>query len=106
MRLDSPYLGPEQLAEVAQLAGIRAAATVASDPDIEIEFPDGEGRITVYVVDPAAFACVERQRQVRWRVTWRRRGGRDADADVEERSCRILDDGVQLGLAFIRDEHG
>src|SRR5690606_14122896 len=38
-------------------AGVRAVATVASDPDIEIEFPDGEGRSTVYVVDPAAFAA-------------------------------------------------
>lgn len=57
VRLDSAYLGPEQLAEVDGLAGVRAVATVASDPDIEIEFPDGEGRITVYVVDPAAFAA-------------------------------------------------
>ncbi|MGN6273505.1 MAG: FtsX-like permease family protein [Protaetiibacter sp.] len=56
VRLDSPYLSAEQLAEVDGLAGIEALATVASDPDIEIEFPDGKGRVTVYVVDPAAFA--------------------------------------------------
>jgi putative ABC transport system permease protein len=57
VRLDSPYLGAEQLAEVDAFPGVEATATVASDPDIEIEFPDGEGRITVYVVDPAAFAA-------------------------------------------------
>jgi putative ABC transport system permease protein len=57
VRLDARYLGPEQLAAAEGFPGVRAAAAVASDPDIEIEFPDGDGRITVFVVDPQAFAA-------------------------------------------------
>ncbi|QNO38296.1 FtsX-like permease family protein [Protaetiibacter sp. SSC-01] len=57
VRVDARYLSDELIAQAEGLDGVEALATVASDSDIEIEFPDGDGRITVYVVDPVTFAA-------------------------------------------------
>jgi putative ABC transport system permease protein len=56
VRVDARYLGAADIAEVREASGVRATAVVAADPDIRIDFPDGEGRITVFVLDPAEFA--------------------------------------------------
>jgi len=56
LRVDARYLSPELLDALSGTEGADAVATIASDPDIRIRFPDGEGRITVFVVDPEAFA--------------------------------------------------
>jgi len=56
VRLDARYLDADDVAVVAGTAGVGSVAAVASDPDITVEFPDGDGRITVYVADPADFA--------------------------------------------------
>lgn len=58
LRMDARYLGEPQIEAARALPGVRALAVIASDPDIEIDFPDGDGRITVFVVDPAEFATV------------------------------------------------
>src|SRR5690606_21227110 len=56
LRVDARYLSPELLDVLSGTEGADAVATIASDPDIRIRFPDGEGRITVFVADPDAFA--------------------------------------------------
>ncbi|AYF97056.1 FtsX-like permease family protein [Protaetiibacter intestinalis] len=55
VRVDARYLGAELALAAAQTEGIAASALVSDDDDVELEFPDGDGRITVYAVDPEAF---------------------------------------------------
>lgn len=57
VRVDARYLGEDDIDAARALDGIAAVAVVASDPDQTVEFPDGDGRVTVYVVDAAEFAA-------------------------------------------------
>jgi len=57
VRLDARYLNEADLSTAAAVAGVRALAVVEVDPDVHVDFPDGDGRITVFAVDPGAFAA-------------------------------------------------
>lgn len=56
VRVDARYLGAPQIEAALAVDGVTAVAVVAADPDVDLEYPDGDARVTVYVVDPAAWA--------------------------------------------------
>ncbi len=56
IRVDARYIGPDQLAAVSAIPGVEEVAVVSSEPDGRIAFPDGDGRVIVYAVEPEAFA--------------------------------------------------
>jgi len=57
IRVDARYLGVPQIEAATGVDGVTAVAVVAADPDVDLAYPDGDARVTVYVVDPAAWAA-------------------------------------------------
>lgn len=58
IRVDARYMGAEQVEQATAIDGIEALAVVSADTDVDLAYPDGDARVTVYVVDPEAWASV------------------------------------------------
>lgn len=56
IRVDARYLGTVQVDAAAAVDGVAAVVAVAADTDVDLAYPDGDARVTVYVVDPDAWA--------------------------------------------------
>lgn len=57
IRVDARYLGAAEVDQAAAVDGVAAVAAVAADSDVDLAYPDGDARVTVYVVDPDAWAA-------------------------------------------------
>lgn len=57
IRVDARYLGADQVEQTVATDGVAAVAVVSAATDVDLAYPDGDARVTVYVVDPAAWAA-------------------------------------------------
>jgi putative ABC transport system permease protein len=58
IRVDARYMGADQVEESIAIDGVAAVAVVSADTDVDVAYPDGDSRVTVYVVEPDAWADV------------------------------------------------
>jgi putative ABC transport system permease protein len=59
LRVQASYLSEDQLAELAAMDGVRAAAPVYADERVRAELPDADLPVTVYVIDVTELRAVQ-----------------------------------------------
>ncbi len=59
MRVSAPYLGDDQLGAIAAIDGVANAAPVYAEEQRDAELPNGQLRVTVYVIDVAELRTVQ-----------------------------------------------